>query len=273
MIKEFLKYISSVRGYSPCTCKAYERDLIHFVTWAHQNITGARWSKITRDDIDSYVTYYEELGQKPATTNRRLSSISGLYQYMKRQGLNVENPCHYESRRRVELTVPNTIPAEQLRTAYDHSIGVVRVMLGLLITSGIRIGELMRLQYHDVDCINNTIRVHGKGAKERVIHIPAEQLEELKAVKEHCSVNGTIFTISERLARKLIHDALKPYCDAPQLSPHAIRHTFATNQALRGENVTTIATTMGHNHIETTQKYINLAEAVSSTHTIKNSIL
>lgn len=273
MITEFINHISSVKGYSPLTCKAYEKDLRHFATWAKANLTGARWSTITREDIDLYITEYMERGQKPSTTNRRLAAIAGLYGYMKRQGLPVESPCKFESRRKVEQTIPNTIPAEQLRTAYKNSVGVARVILGLLITTGIRIGELMSLQFHDVDCINNTIKVHGKGAKERVIHVPAEQLYELKCVKEHCSKNGYIFTIPERMVRHMVYDSLTPYCDAPQLSPHAIRHTFATNQALHGENVSTIATTLGHNHLETTQKYIDLAAAQNCSATITNSII
>ena len=137
-------------------------------------------------------------------------------------------------------------------------------MLGLLITSGIRIGELMNLEYHDIDTEANTIKVHGKGAKERVIKIPAEQLYELKCVKEHCPKNGKIFTISERMARRMIYEALRPYSNAPQLSPHAIRHTFATHMAAQGENVSTIGTILGHSHLETTQKYIDLAAANNS---------
>ena len=71
----------------------------------------------------------------------------------------------------------------------------------------------------------------------------------------------------------MIYEALKPYCDAPQLSPHAIRHTFATNLAAQGVNVCTISTILGHNHLETTQKYIDLAAAQKSDVAITNSII
>jgi site-specific recombinase XerD len=273
MIKEYISYISSVRGYSPLTCLAYQKALTHFATWARENLERPRWRDITRHVIDEYIKDCEQAGHAPSTTNLRLAAIGGIYNYMKRQGKKVENPCQYESRRKVEHTVPNTIPINQLRTAYQNSIGVTRVMLGILITTGIRISELMNLQFHDIDTDANTIKVHGKGAKERVIHVPAEQLVELKAVKEHCPKNGKIFTISERQARKMIYEQLKEYCNAEQLSPHAIRHTFATNLAAQGENVSTIGTILGHNHLETTQKYIDLAAAQKEDAAINNSII
>lgn len=273
MITEFIYHISSVRGYSPLTCQAYEKALRHFATWVQHNVYNPKWHRINRHIIDQYIEECEQCGYSASTTNLRLAAISGIYTFMKIKGYKVENPCKFESRRKIEKRVPNIIPTNQLRTAYDQSVGVVRVMLGILITTGVRISELMSLQYHDIDTENNIIRVHGKGAKERVIRVPAEQLYELKCVKEHCSKNGYIFTINERMARKMIYEALKPYCDAPQLSPHAIRHTFATNLAAKGENVSTIGSILGHEHLETTQQYINLAAAMNNDAAINNSII
>lgn len=273
MITEYIDYIGNIKGYSPMTCQAYNQALRHFAAWATANLDRPRWRNITRHVIDNYVKDCEAQGAAPSTTNQRLAAIGGLYCYMKREGYKVGNPCELESRRKVASRVPNTIPLEQLRAAYDNSVGAVRVMLGLLITTGIRIGELMALQYHDIDTEKNVIKVHGKGAKERVIHVPAAQLYELKSVKEHCDVNGYIFTIPERMARKMIHEALKSYCDAPQLSPHAIRHTFATFLASKGENVSTICGILGHEHLETTQKYIDLAQAQNCEASVNNSII
>lgn len=273
MITEFINHISSVKGYSPLTCLAYEKALRHFSAWSNTNLERPRWRDITRHVIDQYVKDCVAAGAAPSTTNLRLAAIGHLYNYMRAEGYRVENPCYYESRRKVGQTVPNTIPLNQLRTAYAKSIGVTRVMLGLLIGSGIRIGELMALEYHDINTDQNTIKVRGKGSKERVIRVPEHFLYEIKCVKEHCPKNGKIFSIPERMARKMIYEALKPYCDAPQLSPHAIRHTFATNLAAQGVNVCTISTILGHNHLDTTQKYIDLAAAQKSDVVITNSII
>lgn len=273
MITEYINHISSVKGQSPLTCLAYEKALRHFATWANANLDRPRWRDITRHVIDNYVSDCAAAGAAPSTTNLRLAAIGGLYNFMKSIGYSVENPCYYESRRKVPQTTPNIIPLKDLRAAYDHSVGVTRVMLGILIASGIRIGELMNLEYHDIDTDQNTIKVHGKGAKDRVVHVPAHILYEIKCVKEHCPKNGKVFSIPERMARKMIYEALKPYSQAKQLSPHAIRHTFATNLASQGVNVCTIGTILGHNHLETTQKYIDLAAAQKCDAPVINAII
>ena len=272
MIVQYINYIRTVKAYSPQTCTAYQKDLKHFAAWARENIDDARWSKITQDTIETYIQDAARKEQKPSTTNRRLAALSGLYSWMNYHGYKVENPCRYISRRKVAKTVPNTISTKELRTAYEHTDGVIHVMLGLLMYSGIRISELLSLEWHDIDTDKNTIRVKGKGSKERVIHVPAECLTEIKTAKSRCGKNGIMFQYSDRFARKMIYETRHKYCDAPQLSPHAIRHTFATHLAAKGENVTTISAILGHEHLETTQKYINLAAAQNCEATIKNAM-
>lgn len=272
MIAQYINHIKAIRAYSPYTCKNYERDLRHFATWAKQNIEDARWSQITKQIIEKYTEEAVSAGQKPATTNRRLAALSSFYRWLNYQGYKVDNPCKYESRRKIAKTVPNTIDTNQLRTAYEKSEGLMHVVLGLLIYSGMRIGELMTLEWHDIDTNSSTIRLRGKGAKERVVRVPEQALKEIKAVKEHCNSNGRMFNYSERSMRKMIHEELKKYCDAPQLSPHAIRHTFATHLASQGENVSTISSLLGHEHLETTQKYINLAAAQNTMAAVQHAI-
>ena len=272
MIAEYINHIGKVKGYSPLTCKAYERDLRHFAWWASENMKDARWSKITKEIVELYTMDAVRNEQAPSTTNRRLAALSSFYRWMNYNGYKVENPCKFESRRKVAKTIPNTIDTNQLRTAYEKSDGVVHVMIGLLMFSGMRIGELLSLEWHDIDTEKNTIRLHGKGAKERVVRVPEIALKEIRAAKEHCSTNGRMFNYSDRFARKMIHEELKRHCDAPQLSPHAIRHTFATHLAANGVNVSTISTLLGHEHLETTQKYINLAAAQNTMATVQHAI-
>ncbi len=272
MIIEYINYIRTVKAYSPMTCKSYERDLRHFAWWARKNMTDARWSQITKQTIDLYTEDAVRNEQKPATTNRRLSALSSFYNWMRYQGYKVENPCKYVSKRKIAKTIPNTIDTNQLRTAYERSEGVVHVMIGLLMFSGMRIGELLSLEWHDIDTENNTIRLHGKGAKERLVRVPEQALKEIRAAKEHCSTNGRMFNYGDRYARKMIHEELAKHCEAKQLSPHAIRHTFATHLAAQGENVNTISTLLGHEHLETTQKYINLAAAQNNMAAVTHAI-
>ena len=260
MIQKYIQYLSSIRNYSSNTCSSYQKDLSAFSRWAKAHIDHAQWSKITRADIDRYITDMATAGLKPATTNRALAAISGIYTYMQREGYPVENPCKYESRRKISRSLPNTIDEEQLRKAYDNAQGVKRLLLGVLSTTGIRIQELLNLTWEDINFNENSLRINGKGAKERLVYTTNEVLEELANVHRILKPHGRIFGLNQRDARHMIWEALSPYCQAKQLSPHAIRHTFATNLAKHGVNVSQIGTLLGHEHIETTQKYIDMTQ-------------
>lgn len=261
MIKQFTTYLTSIRGYSPRTAEGYAKDCQAFAAWAKAHIEGARWSTITREDLDEYITQRAEQGIKPSTTNREIAAISALYRYFQREGLLKENPAKYESRRKQPERQPNTIDICELRQAFEQAFGIDKYMLGLLITTGIRISELLALKWGDFDYNMGAIRIMGKGAKERTVYPSVEVLSLFKELSERFNPTSCVFNLSERDARYRIYQALRPFCHGKQLSPHAIRHTIATYWAKNGANVTTIAKALGHNRIETTQQYIDLAQS------------
>lgn len=263
MIQDFINYLRNIKGYSENTCLSYEKDLRDFAQWAKANLSCAHWSTLTRDNIDSYIISLVAAGLKPATTNRRLSAIAGLYNFLRRIGHNIENPCKYESRRKIGKAIPNTIPYKEMEMAYEHAQGVVKVMLGLLATTGMRIQELLDMNWEDINFDKGAIKIHGKGNKERIVYTLPEQLAVLKRVADMNQPCGKIFVQDQRTARRMIWEALKPYSNAPQLSPHAIRHTFATHMAEKGVNCSTLATILGHNKLETTQQYIDLGQSAA----------
>lgn len=264
MIQEFQNYLRSIRGYSENTIKAYGNDLHTFATWARNNAPIAKWSEITRDDVDKFLTHQKEQGLKPSTTNRQISALSSLYRYMQRQGLSVVNPAQYESRRKLPQTIPATIPVEHIKRAYEHARGAKKVMLGLLASTGCRLQELLDMRWCDIDFEANTIHITGKGSKERIVSCPGEILNDIRETFMHIRSDMQIFYCSQRAARELIWEALRPYCNSKKLNPHTIRHTFATEMAKNGESTATIAKILGHSHIETSQKYIDMAQVPTS---------
>lgn len=260
MLTRFENYLRNIKGYSERTCSEYLKDLKGFSRWLKANKEGARWSTLTRSDIDEYITQRAKEGIKPATTNRELASISALYRFFIREGLLTSNPARFQSRRKVGYHLPNTIPSEDLQKAYEHSVGVVHVWIGLLSTTGIRISELLGLNWEDIDFKTCALEIRGKGNKDRIVYTTPEYLELMRQAYERHPTEGRIFRYNERDARHMLWEALKPYSRAKQLSPHAIRHSFATSLARQGVNVATIATILGHNRIATTQKYIDMAQ-------------
>lgn len=273
MLTRFENYLRNIKGYSERTCSEYLKDLKAFAKWAKANKEDARWSTLTRSDIDEYITMRAKEGIKPTTTNRELAAISALYRFFIREGLLKNNPARYQSRRKVGYHLPNTIPSEDLQAAYKNSFGVVHVWIGLLSTTGIRISELLGLNWEDIDFKTCALEIRGKGNKERLVYTTPEYLDLMRQAYERFPKTGRIFDYEQRTARHMLWTALKPFSRAKQLSPHAIRHSFATNLANNGVNVTTIATILGHNRIATTQKYIDMSQANTQAVTTQYSIL
>lgn len=270
MIHDFIRYELFIKGHSIATITAYRRNLSKFARWAKDNKEDARWSNITREDIDRYITEEAANGMSASSTNQQLAALSELYKWMKRQGMEIENPVRYETRRKIAQTQPNTITMDELKTAYQHSAGTVRHMLGVLMTTGIRIQELLDMRIEDINKSNGATKIHGKGSKERTIYIPTTITDEILKGRE---AYGLIFQCDQRAARTMIYEALKNYCHAPQLSPHAIRHTYATYLASIGINATTIAKILGHDSIRTTQKYIDMTQQDVSSTMMANAII
>lgn len=272
MIERFINYLTNIKGYSRLTAEAYRKDLSYFVNWAKWNVTTPRWSMITREDIDRYITELSAYGLSASTTNRRLSALSGFYRFLKREGYNIEDPCKYESRRKIAESVPRTIPKKDLQAAYMHAMGVAKVMLGILITTGIRIQELLDLTYEDIDFEKCSLHIHGKGNRERLVYTSLEYLQTIME-SQSLGYTGCIFHMNQREARKLIYNALRPYSKAKQLSPHSIRHSFATNQASHGTNCSTLAQMLGHKSLNTTQHYIDIGQSKAQECSLQYSLL
>lgn len=261
MIHEFQTYLTSIKGCSVNTAESYGKDLRSFVAFMKETHKDARWSTITRDDLDEYIIYQGNRGLKATTTNRHLSAISSLYDYMKRQGYDVENPTRYESRRKEAETIINTIPLEDLKEAIKQSTGTIRIMIETLLHTGIRLQEMLDMKKQDLNTTDNTILIHGKGNKERTVHTSADNMAHLVEYCKQSAAHTPIFNLwTQREVRRGIYEALRPVSKARQLSPHAIRHTYATLMAQAGTNATTLMKMMGHTSLKTTQKYIDLGQ-------------
>ena len=273
MIQDFITYIKNIRGYSPNTVRAYERDLRKFVTWMQQNMEAPRWSTVTREDIDRYVIYLAEVGEKPTTTNRQLSSIASIYNYFIRQGWLKANPCKYESRRKLAELIPGTIPTKDLQRAYEHSQGCTKLMIGILATTGIRLGEMLSIRWRDINLEESSFVIIGKGNVQRKVYSTPEVLKPLEALEPSAKPDYKLFWISPRKVRYLLEAAIRPYTKADKISPHIIRHTYATALAKQGKDAMAIKQALGHKRLETSQRYVNFAEVDTNCKAFSNTII
>lgn len=261
MITEFVKHEQHIRGYSDCTAKAYEKDLRKFVAFAKRNLEHKRWSEINQEDVETFIAWEVEEGLKPTTTNRHISAIASYYNWMKSKGYQVENPCRYMSRRKIGDRIPRTAPKELIKSVMENSTGTVHLIFEVLVYTGCRIQECLDIRRGDLDIMNNIIKIHGKGANERNVYVPAETMKSLQAFSTNRRYDEKVFqTWTQREVRSAIANILRPVGTAAYMSPHDVRHAFALELAKEGYNASVIQKALGHNSIKTTQKYIDLAQ-------------
>lgn len=257
LIEAHTLYLTHIKGYSHNTAESYERDIKDFAKWLKARNANARWSTVTREDVDDYCIHLSNDFCKGSTINRRLSAISSLYRFFQRQGLTTTNPTKYESRHKIAHTEPNTIRVCDLEKAIEAADAETALALTLLYQTGCRAEELLNMKTTDIDYQTGAIQITGKGSKQRTVFVLPQAVEMLASWMQGGS--GKIFTYNDtRALRHAVHRALEPFSQAPQLSPHAIRHTFATTMVNNGMNTLTLARLLGHNDVRTTQKYVNM---------------
>lgn len=254
-IESFIKFIAENQGYSMNTIEAYKYDLHEFARWMQTEKTGARWSTITAQDIDEYVSFKVERSASPSTIKRKIAAIRSLYTWFRRQGLLKENPARYTSTPKLAKRDPHTVELEAIKaTIEDQEIEArTRFQIAILFETGLRISELMAMRWEDIDINNRQIHVTGKGQKERTVMYGDRTAQMLVPVTSQ--LTGIIFNESVEQASRKIHFALKKHSAQKYLSPHILRHTMATEMARNGASLYAIAQILGHESIKTTEVY------------------
>lgn len=272
MITKYINYLSNVAGYSQNTCKVYESDLRAFAVWAKVHTTNGRWSCIKQSDIEAYISHLTKQGYEAASTNRVLSSIRSLYRWWQRQGLITANPAKNVLPRLKPKIVPTTISTEKLHAIYQAADEETRLIIAILYCTGIRVSELLSIRWQDVNLENGSILINGKGNKQRYVYVGNNVIEGLRKRLSGRNWKGVIFQHSQRTIRRMLTDALHAAGKEGTLSPHVLRHTIATQWAKNGASNTAIAKALGHARLETSNKYIDLAQISAKPMMLINSM-
>lgn len=259
MIQEFLDYQKSVRGLSENTLRAYKSDLADFVAFAKEKTL--RWSTLTEQNIDEWLTEMAHHGVTARTRNRRLSALRSLLTWAHHKGMLSENAARYCQSAKTDKQLPQTIDTAAIdkflreRTPSVKS-NVVALMVSIMLEAGLRLQEVIDLQAQDIDTEAHSIRVKGKGGKERIVFYGERTAKELETILP--APKGRIFpTWNTRTYRRDITAQL--YTFTGPMHPHMLRHTYATQLLNNGMPMETLSTLMGHSKIETTQIYAKVA--------------
>lgn len=286
-ITAFLQHLIVEKGFSQNTAEAYRNDLNQFWEFLQRRRNGNGssngdypWSSV---DLDSFNDYIVELrgrkGYRDTTTARKIAAIRSFFGFLFENGSIFQDPTESLGSPRVGRSLPKFLSKEDVTKLLDaackDSGNEARrdaAILELLYATGLRVGELVSLNVKDIDLQGSYIRCWGKGSKERIVHLYPKAVKELKQYMTHTRPNflknrngETALFVNhrgERLTRQWVWNILKNYGAKAgiqqQITPHTLRHSFATHLLENGASLRHVQELLGHSSISTTQVYTHL---------------
>lgn len=263
MINEFITFLTVNKGYSQETARAYKNDLQDFTKFAREQNPDAKWSTITQEEIEAYVAYMVSELYARTTIKRKVSSIRSIYSWFRTRKMLNSNPARFVSTPKAGTREPNTVEVEAIRKVLaDGQISLTtRMQIAIIAETGVRISELMAIRGIDFDEEHQQIHITGKGNKQRTVNY-GHMTATLWTLYKSDTANRIFVETTEQASRN-IHFALKKYSAQEYLSPHILRHTFATEMARNGAQLQAIQLQLGHASVKTTEVYAHKSQAGS----------
>ena len=273
-IAGFLRYLDRERNASPHTVRAYAADLEQFQAHLAQEMGRAG----TLADVDhlvirAFLARMHRDGLKKVSAARKLATLRTFFRYLCREGILERNPARALLSPRMERKIPAHVEEGEIATLIEvpgetDAARRARAILELLYATGIRCAELVGLDLGDVDAAARTVRVLGKGSKERIVPFGEPAATALRAYlvarlnarprSQALFVNARGGRLTDRWVRHIVTQRVKQVASTRRLSPHALRHSFATHLLERGADLRSIQELLGHASLSTTQRYTHV---------------
>lgn len=268
-VDNFLYFLKKELNYSDYTIKNYQLDLTDFFKYVDKS--NIDFLSIENIHVRGYLKYLDTCNLKNSTISRRISALRTFYNYLLEKGfvksnifLNVKNP-------KLEKKLPNYLnytEIEELLASIDTRTdeGLERrLLIEMFYSTGCRVGEMVNVKISDIDFYNKTIKVMGKGSKERIVYYgdyASKYLEDYlknKDRKEYLFTNkrGEKLTIEE--VEYIVRDIMKHISIKIHVTPHTLRHTFATHLLNNGADIRTVQELLGHANLSTTGIYTHVS--------------
>jgi integrase/recombinase XerC len=284
LMESFLESLSTEKGYSLNTCRAYKRDLEEFYQYLKTDMAES-CDKLKGSDLNliSSLTIRGFLGvlykkNKKTTTARKLSTIRSFFKYVVKKGHMKVSPAKMVATPKREKTIPAYLPVDEMFRLLDSITmdGVLslrnRAIFEMLYSTGIRVSELAGLNVFDIDFTKRLVRVLGKGNKERVVPVGKKAVSFIKTYREQLEIEkgvpsntGPLFLnkdkgrLTTRSIGRILEKIVKECALLTPVSPHGLRHSFATHMLDAGADLRVVQELLGHKSLSTTQKYTHVS--------------
>tara|TARA_B100000963_G_scaffold359767_1_gene388120 strand:- start:5159 stop:6049 length:891 start_codon:yes stop_codon:yes gene_type:complete len=272
-LRSFFNYLIIEKGLSNNTIDAYETDLNSFIKWINKNkITN--YLEVKESDINKYISYLFSSKLKSSSVNRKISSLKSFYLFLVKKN-------HIDSSPVSEIISPKQekyLPASMSETEVEKLLNSPdifndterrdKAMIEMLYATGMRISELVDLKITNLDLNRSVVKVMGKGSKERLIPFGEAASEALlnylEFRKKSTSKEVFISNRGKKITRVAFWQRIKIYLTRENLknsiSPHTLRHAFATHLLNRGADLRSVQLLLGHSDLSTTQIYTHIAK-------------
>ena len=286
IIQVFLDHLKFQKRYSQHTIVSYQTDLVDFFNFIEKEFEATFPVEIKSSFVRSWLAGLKEKGLESKSINRKISTLKSFFKYHLRQGLIQTSPMVTILSAKVKKRLPQFVAEKDINTLFNYvefpdnwNGKTNRLLLHLLYNTGIRQAELINLKEAHIDIRNSTIKVLGKGNKERILPVSNElgQLIQQYLDNKHDNFkvpNIEILLVNEKgkkLYPKYIYTVVKKYLsDVTTLdkkSPHVLRHTFATHLMNNGADINAVKELLGHSSLAATQVYThNTIEKLKEVH-------
>jgi len=294
-IEEFLTHLSGERGCSENTISAYRVDLTQFKEYLGRRLSGdedALWGRVAKNDIISYIMYLKgDREYAAATSARKVAAIRSFFHFLVAEGLIRDDPTATLDSLRVKKHLPKPMTVQDVDKLLDEAAKLItpkglrdRAILELLYATGMRVSEVVSLRVDDVNLASASVRCWGKGSKERVIPMHQQAVASIRdyvekgrtqLVKDADEKTLFLNMRGRPLTRQGLWLVFKEYVEkaglSPEITPHTLRHSFATHMLDRHADLINVQKLLGHTSISTTQVYTHvsserLREAYDESH-------
>lgn len=278
-LEEYFHFLQIERGLSDNTLKSYRRDLEEYVKYLDKVLSKTNWDTISRYDISSFLYMLKDNGKSSATISRHISSIRSFHQFLVREQIsNVDPSFHIETPKK-ERKLPDVLSQKEVELLLDINesspLGIRnKAMLELLYATGLRVSELISLKLSDLHLTMGFLQCFGKGSKERIVPIGNIAIEKVdnyikyarpELVKKQSTdvvfVNQHGRALSRQGFWKILKKIAKDNGIEKTITPHTLRHSFATHLLENGADLRIVQEMLGHEDISTTQIYTHVTKA------------
>lgn len=285
LIHRYLEHIREERNLSPQTVRGYEHDLLMFLQFLAADFLGKEPQDVRPDEVDalavrSFLAAMTRRGLAKRSQGRALSAVRSLFRFACREGILTANPAQAVRSPKIPKTLPRHLRPGEVENLIEAPEGDAplarrdRAILELLYASGLRVSELVGLDWRDIDLSSRVLRVMGKGGKERMVPFGRAAADALRrwlevweSLRDPLPLDDgaePVFLTAKgkRLGDRAVRHLIDKWVDAAALAkgvhPHTLRHTFATHLLEGGADLRAIQELLGHSSLSTTQKYTHL---------------